>query len=63
LKLKRLFGGANKLNTQVINYHKLYADITSEDETTIYFDFAERNFKKLADRFKNFHNLQNELNI
>ena len=63
LKLKRLYGGANKLNAQVIKYHKLYADVTSEDETTINFDFAERNLKKLADKFKNFHNLQNELNI
>ena len=59
LKLKQLYGGANNLNKKMVDFHKLYADIASVDETQTNFTFEERNLKIAMDKFKNFHNLPN----
>lgn len=56
LKLNFLYGGANNLNKVVVDFHKLYADISSEDESYTYFTFEEKNLKILLEKFKSFHN-------
>lgn len=63
LYLKSLHGGANNSNWQVVNFHKIYANVVSIDETHTWFTFEERNLEILAKKYKNFHNIANELNI
>ena len=62
LGLKMLYGGANNLNWQVVNFHKIYANVESIDETHTWFTFNEQNLIILAKKYKNFHNLHSELN-
>jgi RimJ/RimL family protein N-acetyltransferase len=58
LHLKQLYGGANNLNKQVVDFHKIYADVSSEEETHTWFTFEEKNLVKISNRYKNFHNIQ-----
>jgi len=58
LGLNKLTGGANNKNIPVLNFHKLYASISSVDETHTWFVFEESNFIKILNIFKKFHNIQ-----
>lgn len=63
LHLKSLHGGANNQNWQVVNFHKSYANVVAMDETHTWFTFEDTNLKTLAKKYKNFHNIGEELNI
>lgn len=58
LGLKKLTGGANNKNKQVVNFHKLYASVSFADEKYTWFFVEESNFLKILRIFKNFHNIQ-----
>lgn len=57
LKLKKLIGSAFINNKDVVRFHKNYATITSQDETTIWFSLEQSNFKKALKIFDTFHSL------
>lgn len=57
LGLKKLKGGANHLNKEVVYFHKLYVTVSSVDDKHIWFFVEETNLIKLLKRFKNFHNI------
>lgn len=58
LGLKKLTGSANNKNIPVVNFHKMYASISSIDESHTWFLFEESNFIKILKLFKKFHNIQ-----
>jgi RimJ/RimL family protein N-acetyltransferase len=58
LGLKRLTGGANHLNKEVVYFHKQYVSVSSIDEKHIWFYVEDANFLKLLKRFKNFQNIE-----
>jgi RimJ/RimL family protein N-acetyltransferase len=58
LGLKKLTGGANNKNIQVVNFHKIYASISFADENYTWFFVEESNYLKILRTFKNFHNIQ-----
>ncbi len=58
LGLKKLTGGANNKNIQVVNFHKMYGAVSSVDETHTWFLFEEQNFIKILKLFKKFHSIQ-----
>lgn len=57
LSLKRLTGGANHHNKEVVYFHKLYVTVSAIDENHIWFFVEESNFAKLLKKFKKFHNI------
>lgn len=63
LNLKSLHGGANNLNWQVVNFHKMYANVVSIDDTHTWFTFDIDNLKTLAKKYRKFHNIEAELNL
>jgi RimJ/RimL family protein N-acetyltransferase len=58
LGLKKLTGGANNKNKQVVNFHKIYASVSFVDENSTWFFVEEPNYFKILRTFRKFHNIQ-----
>jgi RimJ/RimL family protein N-acetyltransferase len=57
LKLNKLIGSAYQKNKEVVKFHKNYAAITSQDETTIWFAIEKPNFERVLKIFNTFHSI------